>query len=96
MRIRHAGGRRDRGSDLAAHFHALAVGQADVEDGDVGAQGGDPGQRLGGRARLAGYGDVVLRLEKPGDAAAHDLVIVEQKNTEMVTGPPLGRCRRPR
>ena len=88
--IRQAGGGVDRRADVAADRDAVAVGQAHVEDGDVGAQGGDAGQRLGGGAGLADDLDVVLGLQQLGDAAADDLVVVEQEHGDRHTDDGIG------
>ena len=52
------------GAQLAAHLDAGAVGQADVEHGDVGMARGIALERLGGRAGLADDLDVVGGLEQ--------------------------------
>ena len=49
---------------VPAHLDAAAVGQADVQDGHVRAQGGNAGQRLGHGAGLADDLEVVGRLEQ--------------------------------
>jgi hypothetical protein len=72
---------RDRGIDRAhvpAHLHPGAVGQALVEDGDVGTQRRDPPGGLLGRPRLSHHLDVALALEQVAGAASHQLVVVEQ------------------
>ena len=56
------------GADFAADGDAVAVGQADVEDGDVGFEGGDAGQGGGGGAGLADDGDAGFGFEEVADA----------------------------
>ena len=73
-------GRRERTSRQTST--PRTVGQPDVENGDVGAGGGDPVARLLGGARLADDFEVVLRLEELAHAAADDLVVVEQEHLD--------------
>ncbi len=67
------------GADLAADGDAVAVGEADVEDGDVGFEGGDAGQGSGGRAGLPDDGDVGFGFEEITDTPADDLMIIKQE-----------------
>ncbi len=69
-------------ADLAADLDAVAVGQADVEDGDVRARGRDAPVRLLGGAGLADDLEVVLGLEQVAQAAADDLVVVEEEHAD--------------
>ena len=87
--IRHAGGGSTERADVPAHPDAVAVGQPHVEDGDVRAQRGDAGQRLRGGAGFADDLDVVLGLQQLRDAAADDLVVVEQEHRDGHRTPPL-------
>lgn len=66
-------------ADLAADLDPAAVRQPYVQDGDVGAGGGDAGQGLGGGARLADDLDVVLGRQHLVHAPAHHLMVVEQE-----------------
>ena len=75
------------GPDLPADLDAVAVGQADVEDGDVGARRGDPAVGLLGGAGLADDLDVVLGLEELAEAPADDLVVVEQEHADRHCSP---------
>ena len=52
------------GADLAADVDPGAVGKARVEDRDLGAEGGDARDGLGGERRLADHLDVVPRLQE--------------------------------
>ncbi len=70
------------GAHLAAHVDAAAVGQPPVEDGDVGPQRGDPGDRLLHRAGLAHHLDVALALEQVVQASPDDLVVVEEEDAD--------------
>jgi hypothetical protein len=70
----------DRVAHVTTDRDALAVGQANVEDGDVRAQRGDAGEGLGGRSGLADDLDVVLALQELGDTSPDDLVVVEQEH----------------
>jgi hypothetical protein len=81
-----SGQRRDGGADVPAD--PVPVGEADVEDRDVGAQGRDPDQRLRDGARLADDRDIVLALEQVGDPAPDDLVVVEQEHGDRHGGAP--------
>jgi signal transduction histidine kinase len=69
-------------ADLAADLDAVAVGQADVEHGDVGLGRGDAAERLFGGAGIADHLEVALGLEQLTDAATHDLVVVEQEDPD--------------
>ena len=68
------------GTNLAADLDAVAVGQAHVDDGDVGLDRRDPRHAFLGGSGLADHLDVVVRLEQLAHAAANDLVIVEQED----------------
>ena len=81
-RQHQAGDLRMLRADLAAHLDAVAVGEADVEDGDVRARGRDPAVGLLGGSGLADDLEVVLGLEQFADAAAHDLVVVEEEHAD--------------
>ena len=67
-------------ADLAAHLDAVAVGQANVEHGDVRVRGGDASVGFLGGAGLADHLEVGLLLEQLAQAAAHDLVVVEEED----------------
>ncbi len=65
-------------ADVAARLDAVALLEADVEDGHIRIERVHPTNRLLGGRRLADDLDVTLGLEQVADAAPHDLVIVEQ------------------
>ncbi len=71
---------------LAADGDTVAVGQPDVEHGDIRTQGRDSYQRLGRGRRLAHDDDVVLGLEQLLDAAPDHLVVVEQEDANGLSG----------
>lgn len=60
--------------------HPAAVGQPDVQDGDVRTGGRDPGQRVGRGARLADHLQVRLAREQVPYAASYDFMVVDQEN----------------
>ena len=91
------------GADVAADADAVAVGEADVEDGDVGFEGGDAGQGGGGGAGFADDGDAGFGFEEVADAHPDDFVIVEQEYPDRlrcaassITGTLLGQAGPPR
>ena len=57
-------------------------GQPGVEDGDVGAQRGDPACGLLGQPRLADHLDVVRGLQQLAQPASDDLVVVQQEHLD--------------
>jgi hypothetical protein len=67
-------------ADLAAHLDAVTVGQAKIEQRDIGRGRRDPPVGLLGRRRLSHHLDARLSLEQLADPAAHDLVVVEQED----------------
>ena len=71
-------------SDLAAHLDAVTVGQADVEHGDIGPGRRNARQRLVRRPGFAHDLQVAFSLEELLDAAADDLVVVQQEYTHCV------------
>src|SRR5690606_6058930 len=71
-----------RRTDLTADLHPVAVGQADVEDGDVGAGGRDAPQSLLGRAGFADDLHVVLRVQHVAQSAPDDLMVIEEEHPE--------------
>ncbi len=71
---------RDR-LDLSAHLDPVAVGQADVEDGDVGLEVADHLEPLHRGPGLADDLQVVFGLEQRAQAGPHQLVIVEDENS---------------
>lgn len=60
-------------ADLPAGGHAVAVGEPDVQDGDVGRQRREPGQRRFAGPGLADGCDAGLGLEQVRDTAAADI-----------------------
>lgn len=81
-------GREDEAADVlvhaahrAAHLHARAVGQTAVEDRDVRARSGDTTDRLGGAPTLTDDLTTPGGGKELGEPSAHDLVIVEQIDT---------------
>ena len=91
VRISALDRRVDR-ADGAAHLDAGAVGQPGVEHRDVGPQRRDPVRRLLGRAGLADHLDVAVALEQGAQALAHDLVVVEQVDADLVVGSSAMGC----
>ena len=77
--------------DLPAHVDAAAVGQPPVEHGHVGPQRRDAVSRLHRRTGLADHLDVALALQHVPQAAADDLVVVEQKDPDHSTFLPVHR-----
>ncbi|GJF21317.1 hypothetical protein SHO565_18810 [Streptomyces sp. HO565] len=67
------------GADLAAHLHAAAVREPDVEHRYVRTGGGDPGERVGRRAGLADDLDVGLARQQIVHTPTDDLMVVEEK-----------------
>ena len=72
------------GADFAADGDAVAVGEADVEDGDVGFEGGDAGQGGGGGAGFADDGDAGFGFEEVADAHPDDLMIIQQEHPDRL------------
>jgi hypothetical protein len=70
------------GPHVATDRHAVAVGEADVEHGDVGLGGWDPGERLGRSAGLADDDQITVRLEQLLQPDSDDLVVVEQEHPD--------------
>ena len=77
------------GADVAADGDAVAVGEADVEDGNVGFKGGDAGEGGGGGAGFADDGDAGFGFEEVADAHPDDLMIVQQTPRIVVPLPAL-------
>ena len=71
-------------SDLAAHLDPVAVGQLDVEHGDVGAGGRDASEASSAVPASPTTSMSPLGLEQVPQAAAHDLVVVEEEHTDHV------------
>ena len=72
------------GPDLPAHRHPVPVRQPHVQDGHVGAQRLDPGQRRGCRPGLAGHPDIRLRLQQVTDTPADHLVVIEEEHRDRL------------
>ncbi len=72
------------GAQVAADADAVAVGEADVQDGDVGFEGGDAGQGGGGGAGFADDGEVGFGFEEVADAPADDLMIIKQEHPDRL------------
>ena len=72
------------GAEVAADGDAVAVGEADVEDGDVGFEGGDAGEGGGGGAGFADDGDVGFGFEEVADPAPDDLMIIKQEHPDRL------------
>ena len=81
------------GQQLAAQVDPAAVGQADVQDGDVGPRGRNAGECLGHRGGLADYGQLWVGAEEVRQPATHDFVIVNQEHLEHTAVKP-GRVMR--
>ena len=73
---------RQAGLQLATYLDAVAVGEPDVENGDIGTESHATRDRLLGRRGLADDLDVVLDLEQSPQPAAHDLVVVYQEHSQ--------------
>ena len=69
---------------LPAHLDPVAVGEADVEHGDVGPGGWDTSDRLGGGAGFAHDLEIVTGLEELPQPAPDDLVVVKEKNADTL------------
>ena len=85
------------GAEVAADGDAVAVGEADVEDGDVGFEGGDAGEGGGGGAGFADDGDAGFGVEQVADAAPDYLMIIKQEHPDrlpcvLVHPSPSTRC----
>lgn len=75
-------------ADLTADDHAVAVGKAYVEDGDVGPGRGDTRQRLGRRTRLTDDDEIATAFEQLFEPAPNDLVVVEEEHSHRFAHPP--------
>jgi hypothetical protein len=90
-REHQARGRRlDRATYVTTDRHAVAIRQANIEDGDVRAQCGNARERLGGCPGVADDLDTVLALQELGDASPDDLMVVEQEHRDGHTGDGIG------
>ena len=78
-------------ADLATDIDAGAVRKPAIEDRHVGTKRGNPSSGLLGQSGLTDHLDVGLGLQQLPDAAAHDLVVVQQEHPDRVPGG--GRCR---
>ena len=68
------------GPDLAGRLDPAPVGEPDVHHDDVGTRPVGLVDRLANGAGLGRHDDVVGRLEKRPNSAAHDLVVVDQQD----------------
>ncbi|SKY18891.1 Uncharacterised protein [Mycobacteroides abscessus subsp. abscessus] len=68
------------GTHVAAQFDAVAVGEPDVEDRDVGLGGEDAHAALADRCGLADHLDVVGRAEQVTETSTHQLVVVDEED----------------
>jgi hypothetical protein len=68
-----------RGPDVAAQVDARSVGQPDVQHRHVGARGADATEGAGQVGRLADDLEVGFGVDELGDAATHDLVVVDEE-----------------
>ena len=75
-----------RSGSLRAHLptdlHTVAVGEADVEDGDVGPDRADAADGLLRAVGLTDDLDVVLGLEEVAQSTADDVVVVHQEHAD--------------
>jgi hypothetical protein len=78
-----AGDGRVDGPHVAAHVDAAAVREPAVEHGDVGTQRGNAAGGLLGQPRLADDLDATVVLQQLTQAAADDLVVVEQVDANL-------------
>ena len=96
----------DAGAALAQvgdHVEPRPVAQRQVEDDDIGLQGARPLERVAHARGLTDDLDLAARLEHPLDAAAHELVVVDQEHADHAASirvskrtrapPPAGRSR---
>ena len=67
-------------TQVPAHLHTIAIGQADVEHGHVGPARRHPGQRFLGRGALSDHGEVFLGLEELAQAPPDHFVVVEKEH----------------
>src|SRR5690606_16506117 len=80
--------------DGPADLDPRTVGKPGVEHGDVGTERGDAVRGIHGRARLTDDLDVAGGLQERPDPLTHDLVVVEQVDTDLRAlrhGPRLPR-----
>jgi hypothetical protein len=77
------------GQQVPAQIDAAAIGQAHVQHRDVGPGRRDAGLGLGDRTRLADDGQFGVAAEQVDEAAANDLMVVDQEDGDH--GPTLIR-----
>ncbi len=71
------------GSNLPADFDPAAVREPNIENRHMGSQGRDPGPGLSHGRRLAHDRDAIVRLQQGSNPTADDLMIVEEKDTDI-------------
>lgn len=71
---------------MSRHVDPGAVGKAGIQHGDVDLRPGHPDPRLVRAGCLGHHLDVALGVEQGHDAAPHDLVIVQQEDTNRLHG----------
>src|ERR1039458_7580678 len=89
--VGHAGedehpGRRAHLPDGERRFHAIAVGQAVVDEGDVWLELLSCLHGGGARSRLTDDDDVTLLVEDTGDTLGKQMVIVDDEHPNRLSG----------
>ena len=84
------------GAHLAAGVEAVAVGQAHVEDHDVGVEQREQTTGVAQRAGLTDDLEVAVSFEGPAQALADELVVVDEEHRDRHAAPPLWPCRQSR
>ena len=79
-------GARDRTSR-----HPVTIGQPDIQQGHVGAQPGNAGQRGRYGASLADHLDVRLGLQQAADTPADDFVVIQEEHADRLSRRIAGR-----
>ena len=74
--------RREHRSEIAADLDPAAVGQADIEHGDVGRRCRRPLDRFGSRAGLADDLEIVGSLQQVAHASPDHLVVVDEEHPD--------------
>src|SRR5690606_25146031 len=88
-----------RRADGAAQLDAVAVGEPHVEHDDIRPRHLDLREGAAHLARLADHLEVALGVDEVGDAAPHDLVVVDEEDADhgvLLSGAPTGAVQRAR
>jgi hypothetical protein len=78
--------------DLPADRHPVTIGQPDIQQGHVGAQRQNAGQRGRDGARLADHLDVRLGPQQAADTPADDLLVVQDEHADRRSRRIVGRA----